>query len=493
MRCDNEVGNAKGRRRTEHEKPRPGSSWLGTSKVGVWNEVIALALSLAGFLFGINGAFAAAARLPNIILIIADDVGYGELGAQGFLGDVPTPSIDSIARQGVRFRHAYAASPLCSPSRVGIVTGRFPARIGHDFNPGRNERKPGSKFGIPAKVETIAEYLKKKGYATGAFGKWHLGYSAGALPMDKGFDEFFGFLSGAQRYFQKRRSSKGERASGIFRGREPVTERRYLTEAFAREAINFLERHRTQPMFLYLSFNACHAPLQAPARYLSRVQDIKDGKRRKFAAVLAGLDLAVGRVLDQVDALGKKNETIVFFLSDNGGPTDVTTSQNGPLRGGKFKLYDGGIMVPFFIRWPGRFPEGRVYEEFVSTLDIFPTIIGASGGGAGELGLDGIDLAPYVVGKAAGAPHKRLFWRVGRSRAVREGQWKWVLENVGTAPALYNLALDPSEAVDVSGRFPQKALELERKLKQWDSEMAPPAWSRGGRENWSSRSRTDGT
>ena len=273
---------------------------------------------------------------PNIVVILADDLGYGELGCQGFAHDIPTPNIDSIAAAGVRFTNGYVSGPYCSPTRAAFMTGRYQTRFGHEFNPGPAQAA-GETFGLPLSETTIADHLKDAGYATGWFGKSHLGYQPPFHPLKGGFEEYFGFLGAAHSYLD----ASADRGNPILRGTTPTRDiHGYTTDAFAREAVDFIDMHKSSPWFCYLAFNAVHAPLQATPKYLSRFPNIRDEKRLPFAAMLSAMDDGVGSVLAKIRELGLEDNTLIFFFSDNGGPTRQTTSNNGPLRG--FKGADVG-------------------------------------------------------------------------------------------------------------------------------------------------------
>lgn len=346
-----------------------------------WLQIPAIALGLA---LSAATALAAGSAKPNVIIILADDLGYGDLGFQGCL-DIPTPRIDSLARNGVRCTNGYVTGANCSPTRAGLLTGRYQQRFGHEFNPAetRNER-----FGLPIFETTIADRLKAAGYVTGIVGKWHLGFDRRYHPLERGFDEFFGFLGGSHPYFPGR-------GPAIYRGTRAVGEQEYLTDAFGREAVSFITRHKDQPFFLYLAFNAVHLPKQATDDRLARFASITDPARRNYAAMLAALDLAVGKVLDTVRSERLEEKTLIFFLSDNGGPTrmgGINGSRNEPLRGSKRTTLEGGVRVPFVVQWKGKIPVGTVYEEPVIQLDILPTALAAAEVGIRpEWHLDGVD------------------------------------------------------------------------------------------------------
>jgi arylsulfatase A-like enzyme len=413
----------------------------------------------------------AAPRRPNIVLIVADDLGYAELGVQG-CKDIPSPHIDSIARAGVRFTNGYVSCPVCSPTRAGLATGRYQQRFGHEFNPGPNQLE-NPDFGLPLDQTTLADRLKAQGYATGMFGKWHLGYQPRFHPMKRGFDEFFGFPGGSHSYVDP----LGEVGNPILRGTTPVNEKEYLTNAFAREALSFIDRHARDPFFVYLPFNAVHLPLQGLESYLAKFAGIQDQKRRTFAAMHACMDDAVGRVLKMLRDTNNEENTLVFFISDNGGPTPKTTSGNLPLRGYKSQVLEGGIRVPFLMQWKGRLPAGKVYDYPVISLDIHPTAVAAIGGAipAGAK-LDGVNLLPYLTGAARGRPHERLYWRFGPQWAIRSGDWKLLVMRGGERE-LYNLAEDIGEKNNLLSAQPAKAKELLAEYQAWNSQLVAPKWA----------------
>ena len=411
----------------------------------------------------------AAARKPNIVLIVADDLGYAELGVQG-AKDIRTPNIDSIARNGVRFTDGYVSCPVCSPTRAGLMTGRYQQRFGHEFNPGPAQLAT-DNFGLPLTETTVADRLKAQGYVTGMFGKWHLGYRPAYHPQKRGFDEFFGFLGGAHSYIDP----LGDKANPILRGTQPVDEKEYITEAFAREAVAFIDRHQREPFFLYLPFNAVHAPLQGMEKYLARYAHIQDEKRRTFAAMHAAMDDGVGRVLKTLRDTKNEENTLVFFISDNGGPTPSTSSRNDPLRGYKGQVLEGGIRVPYLVQWKGRIPAGKVYNQPVISLDILPTAVAAAGGKVpAEAKVDGVNLLPYLTGDATGSPHHSLYWRFGEQWAIRSGDWKVV--GLGESRELYNLAQDIGEKSNLEPGDPERTNKLWALYKEWNGQLAQPLW-----------------
>ncbi|MEK7466357.1 MAG: sulfatase-like hydrolase/transferase [Planctomycetota bacterium] len=409
----------------------------------------------------------------NIVVIVADDLGYAELGCQG-CPDIATPNIDSIARDGVRFTAGYATCAVCAPTRAALMLGRYQQRYGFEHNPG----PPGNSspvFGLPEGVPTLAERLRDAGYSTGMVGKWHLGYSKGTRPLDRGFQEFFGFLAGAHDYDPE----KPQNADPLRRGEEPVTEKEYLTRAFSREAAAFIKKRAGEPFFLYMTFNAVHAPMQPDPACAERVAGIKNADRRKFASMLTSLDDAVGVILAALREHKVEERTLVFFMSDNGGPTLQTTSSNTPLSGQKGMVYEGGIRVPYLARWKGRLPAGKVYDEPVSTMDIHATALAAAGVKLPEdPNLDGASLLPFLEGKAEGRPHEALFWRMGAQAAARVGDWKLVMEK-GEPDALFNLKEDIGERENLAVENAEKLKELRAAYAEWEKGTIAAKWKRG--------------
>jgi arylsulfatase A-like enzyme len=428
--------------------------------------------SVALALLSANPA-SAQARKPNILIILCDDVGYGEFGFQG-AKDVPTPHIDSIAKNGIRFTQGYVSGPYCSPTRAGLLTGRYQTRYGHEFN------GQGPKFGLPLSERTLAQMLKGLGYATCCIGKWHLGFEPQFHPTKRGFDEFYGTLANTPFYHPK--NFVDSRVSTEVR--EVADAKFYTTQAYGDRAVDWLDKHRKEPWFLYLPFNAQHAPLQAPKEYLDRFAHIKDEKRRTFAAMMSAMDDAVGRVLAKIRELGQEEETLIVFLSDNGGPTQQTSSNNGPLRGFKATTLEGGVRVPFCMQWKGRLPAGKVYEHPIIQLDLVPTCVQAAGGKVDPAWkLDGVDLMPYLTGKISERPHETLYWRFGEQWAIRKGDWKLVVSRIdGPQPRLFNLAHDIGESKDLMAQQPERAKELKGLYDVWNAEQAKSLWGPAGKE-----------
>ncbi len=415
---------------------------------------------------------------PNIVVILADDLGYADVGMHG-CKDIPTPHIDSIAANGVRFTDGYANHPVCSPSRAGLLTGRYQHRFGFEHNSGP-EDYAASNFGIPRDVPLLAERLKEAGYATCMVGKWHVGFKPGLRPHERGFDYFYGFHSGARTFYPV-----GPRQNNpLYRnGIEFKDESEYLTDAFARDTVQFIDKHMAagsdRPFFVYLAFNAVHAPLEATEEYESRFPKIKDAKRKTYAGMTAAMDDAVGRVLKTLKRHGQERNTLVFFYSDNGGPTYQTTSRNDPLRGFKGQMFEGGIRVPFTVQWPAGIPAGTIYRHPVMGFDVHVTALAAAGL---KLESDGKDLVPFLNGSKKAVPHQSLFWRAGANHAARVGDWKLVSER-GKPDALFHLAEDIGEQHDLAATRPNKLKELQAAYEVWDAKMEKPRWIRQDRNN----------
>ena len=410
-------------------------------------------------------------KRPNIVVIISDDMGYADIGCHG-CKDIKTPSIDSIARNGVRFTNGYVSCPVCSPTRAGLATGRYQQRFGHEYNTGPPPGGLRENVGLPLTEVTIANVLKSAGYATGAVGKWHLGMVPHFHPFKRGYDEFFGFLHGGHSYIDP---SLGT-FNPVLRGTEPVDEKEYLTDAFSREAVAFVERHRKETFFLYLAYNAVHTPMQAPERYKDSFQHIADAKRRVYAGMLTAMDEGIGKLLSKLRELGIEDNTLLFFINDNGGPT-ANASNNGPFRATKGTMYEGGIRVPFMVQWPDRLKAGQVYEHPVIALDILPTAAAAAGAELPkDRKLDGVDLLPYLAGKRGTQPHEMLFWRAGQNSAARKGNWKLV--KMGGETGLFDLASDVGESKDLKQEKPGVLKEMEAAFERWNSQMIEPVWTR---------------
>lgn len=455
------------------------------------------------------------ASRPNVLLIVADDLGYGELGCYGGR-DVPTPHLDALARSGVRFTQGYVTASFCAPSRAALLTGRYQTRFGYEKNPtGAANADP--RIGLPLTQRTLADHLQGVGYATGLVGKWHLGGTPPFHPYRRGFDEFFGFLHEGHYYVSPpwqgvttwlRRTALPSGGKGrwtspdgrivwtthmgnsepdydadnpILRGSQPVAETENLTDAFSREACDFIRRHESQPFFLYLAYNAVHSPLQVADAYREKFRHIPDIHRRIFAGLLSHLDDGIGRVLAQLKASNLEKNTLVIFLSDNGGATRELTSSNAPLRGEKGSVFEGGLRVPFIVRWPQHFPEGTTSDRPVIAMDATVTALAAAGVPTDPKQFDGVDLRGTTgPGAASASAEERTFyWRMGPRRALRQGPWKLVGEAVRGGPGpwqLYNLVDDIAEQNDLAAREPARVQALRERYEAWSVAQATPIW-----------------
>ncbi len=418
-----------------------------------------------------------AAEKPNIVVIVGDDMGYADVGFHG-CKDIPTPNLDALAKADTRFTSGYVSGPYCSPTRAGLLTGRYQTRFGHEFNGN------GPEVGLPLSETTIADRLKTAGYATAWVGKWHLGGADKFHPQKRGFDTAFGFLGGAHPYFP----GKGE---PILRGTKDANETEYLTDAFGREAVSFVDKNKAKPFFLYLAFNAVHTPMHATDERLKKFADIKDNQRRTYAAMMWAMDEAIGKLLAKLKEEKLDKNTLIVFFSDNGGPTMQGTSVNGsvntPLRGSKRTTLEGGVRVPFVMSWPGKIPAGRVFAAPVIQLDVLPTALAAAGVEIkADWMLDGVNLIPHLSGPVLKDPHDALFWRFGQQTAARKGDWKLVKYDAvadggkGTSPArLYNLADDIGEKTDLAAKHPDKVKELQGAWDEWNKGNVAPLWGGG--------------
>jgi arylsulfatase A-like enzyme len=402
----------------------------------------------------------------NIVLILADDVGYGDLGAYG--NDVVrTPHLDRLAAEGIRFTQAYVSAPLCAPSRAALLTGRDHNRYGYD-DPGTyaSEMSDATRVRLSRDEVLLSNRLRQAGRATGVFGKWHLGSRWGYRPHGRGFDTFFGHLSGGHDYFDWRGGLWGP----VYRDGEELREDRYLTDATAEEAVAFIEHRASQPFFAYVPFTAIHPPFQAPEAALQSYAHLPE-LQRTLAAMITALDEGVGSILDALDRLGIAEQTLVIFLSDNGGHF----SSNGLLHGGKGNLLEGGIRVPLLARWTGVLPAGAVFEQPVSSLDVVPTVLAAAGLEATGPALDGVDLLPYLRGERADPPHEALFWRFRDQWAVRVGPLKPVhvqeRPELPATPRLYDLAADVGETRDLSAERPRQVEMLMQRFRSWERSL----------------------
>jgi arylsulfatase A-like enzyme len=441
----------------------------------------------------VSAALAAAEHAkPNVLVILADDLGYRDVGFQGAT-DVPTPHLDALAASGVRCTQGYVSAPVCSPSRAGLLTGRNGVRFGYEFNPGFPTKLA---YGLPRSERTLASRLGEAGYHTGAIGKWHLGESAGSAPGDHGFAYWHGILSGAHRYlgFDPKASFHTADAP-LVEGRElrKTSFEGHLTAHFTTKAVHFIKESQDKPWFLYLSYTAPHSPFEPSEADQKPVAGIADPVRRAYAGLIVGLDRGVGRVVKALEESGQRERTLIVFLSDNGGahansrlypankglPPEQCKefSDNAPLRGFKHSLWEGGVRVPFVVSWPGRIPAG-VSDAPVWSLDIAATALAAAGAPQ-QADADGVDLLPYFSKATATPPRQELYIRYGidgvPGRMLRTGPLKLV-DNEG-AVKLYDVVADPGETRDLARDRPQDLARLEARWKELEAGFQPALWA----------------
>jgi arylsulfatase A-like enzyme len=389
------------------------------------------------------------ARKPNILFVVIDDLGYGDLGCYGS-PVIESPQLDRLATQGVRLTQYYVAVPLCAPTRVSFMTGKYPQRTSLPDNP--NWKDPNS--GLSPDETTLAELLTDAGYHTGLVGKWHLGYSEKFRPLKQGFQEYYGFLSGWADYYEH---TYRDGSKWMFKNEQRFDEPGYMTDLLTREAISYLDRHQDDPFFLYVAYNAPHWPHQAPDEWMKR------SKSGAFGAMVACLDDSIGKVIGHLDELGLADETLVIFMSDNGGDG---SGSNAPLSGGKGNLREGGIRVPFIARWPGKIPAGKDIDEPIVSMDLFATFAKVGGAELPEgVVVDGKDVLPVLAGKAK-SPHKIMFWQHKNQSVARQGDLK-LLRQDGEADRLYNVVADLGEKNDLAAERPDVVKELGAALDRW--------------------------
>lgn len=419
---------------------------------------------------------------PNVLLIVSDDQGYADLGCAGGDG-VKTPHLDRLATDGVRATNFYVAWPACTPSRGSLLTGRYPQRnglydmirndlvnYGHKYTEAEYAVSPEMTLGLDVREVTVADVLSRAGYRCGMVGKWDSGRAKRFLPPRRGFDFFYGFANTGIDYWTHERYG----VPSMFRGLDRVKEEGYATDLFEREALRFLRESAGQPWFLYLAFNAPHSAssltdraVQAQDAYLKLFPD-RDPKaaRTKYLAAVANMDHAIGRVLATVEAAGATKDTLVLFLSDNGGPK---VADNGPLRGTKSQVFEGGLRVPLVARWPGVLPASRVTDEFLTALEVFPTVLAATGAAPPKgVVLDGFDMRPILAGKQP-SPRKEMFWQRRGDRAARVGAYKWVESAAGSG--LFDLTTDVGEKHDLSIERPAELARVKARWGAWRKEM----------------------
>ena len=472
-----------------------------------------------------EGPAAAAAapeqRPPNIVLILADDLGYNDITLNGggvAGGAVPTPNINSIAHEGVVFTNGYAGNATCAPSRAAIMTGRYATRFGFEFTPApvafmklistyahglhpaifHSERvsqvPPVAQQAVPTSEITVAQLLKTRGYHTVFLGKWHLGETPQAAPNARGFDETLGFLAGASMYLRK----NDPQAENSYQDFDPIDKflwanlsfavtnngsRRfypfeYMTDYLGDEAVKAIKANQNRPFFIYLAFNAPHTPLQALKSDYDALPQIKDHRLRVYGAMVRALDRNVGHVLSALRENGLDQNTLVFFTSDNGGANYIGLPDiNRPYRGWKATFFEGGIHVPFFMKWPAKIRAGTIYPLPVAHVDIFSTAAGAAGAPIpSDRVMDGVNVFPFLDGASAGTPHGTLFWRSGPYKTLLKGEWKLQIDDKPNKIWLFNLKQDPTEHHNLAETNPQQVQTLMKVLDQIDGQQAKPLW-----------------
>ncbi|WP_235299520.1 sulfatase-like hydrolase/transferase [Portibacter marinus] len=420
---------------------------------------------------------------PNLILIIADDLGYADVGFNGST-EIPTPYIDRIANEGVKFTNGYVSYPVCGPSRAGIITGRYQDRFGFSRNPLFTPND--SLSGLPLAEETLADVLAKADYKCVALGKWHLGAHYSQHPNQRGFSDFYGFLSGGHHYFPEKWTLKDEfeaktqfdgYKTKLLRNQERIEETEYLTDAISREAISYIDKYKEEPFFLYVAYNAPHTPMQATEMYLQRFSHIEDEKRRTYAAMVSAVDDGVGGILEKLKELELEEETIVCFISDNGGPLKINASLNTPLRGKKGDVFEGGLRVPFAMKWKGVIPPGLTFEEPVISLDIFATMVGQIAPDIDTKNeIDGVDLIPYISGDTDHPPHPFLYWRKYDQKhyAMRSGENKLI--DMDGNRMYYNVEKDIDESENTIDRNKKTYEEEWTKFNEWYHSLQDPVF-----------------
>ncbi|MEL6108693.1 MAG: sulfatase-like hydrolase/transferase [Planctomycetota bacterium] len=464
---------------------------------------IALLLLLGVSQVSAAGPQAASKTHYNIVVIVADDLGYGETGMMGNR-EIPTPNIDALAESGIRCTSGYVTASYCSPSRAGLVTGRYQGRFGYDANPtGKRNLLPTS--GLPNSEQTFVQSLRDAGYRTGLVGKWHLGGTPAKHPLKRGFESFYGFLheghyyvpgpphEGVYTMLRDTSISNGERVregnlirgnyarmseppydqdNPILRGDEKIQEPRYLTDAIAEEAVDFIDKHHDQPFCLMVCFNAVHSPMQASEADVETLRRIRDIQRRIFGGMVLALDRGVGMVTAAIDEQALRRNTLVVFVSDNGGPTAELTSSNAPLRGGKGTLYEGGVRVPMIWSLPGKLPAGRAESRIVTSLDIAATALDLAKLEPNPMA-DGISLFDWIDDPINGG-HEEVFWRMpGGRAAMRIGNWKIVRPRRSERFELYHLESDLGEQRDLSATQREKLKELTNRWRSLNATMQP--------------------
>ncbi|MCK4922236.1 MAG: sulfatase-like hydrolase/transferase [Bacteroidales bacterium] len=404
---------------------------------------------------------------PNFVIILADDLGYGDVGFTGGT-QIKTPHIDALAKAGVTFTQGYVSAPVCGPSRAGLMTGRNQVNFGFDNNPIVDLPQFDHNFvGLPVGEETLADRLADLGYVNRLVGKWHLGEAEHFHPLKRGFHEFWGYLGGGHNYFPAKPDGEAYPNKIIcnYKKPQPIT---YITDDKGDECVDFIRQHKDEPFFLYASFNAPHAPMQATKEDLKLFTHIKDKKRRTYCAMVHRLDVNVGRIIDELKSQKVYENTVIVFLSDNGGPCSNNTSINAPLNGQKGILLEGGIRVPFVMSYPNQIVADIKYNNPVLSLDLTPTFVALAGGDISpESKIDGVNIFPFINGENSERPHPEMKWRFTISASIREGDWKLV-RLPDRLPMLYNLSNDIAEQNNIADENRDMVERMLKKLGDWD-------------------------
>ena len=403
---------------------------------------------------------------PNIIYIMADDLGYADLSCYG-RKDYQTPDLDKLCSQGMKFMNAYAGAPVCTPTRVAFMTGRYPARLKVGLYEPIAEGKNDSLVGLTPSTPSVAALMKKAGYETYLVGKWHLGYSVENSPNRNGFDYFYGFHAGAIDYISH--------SNDLYENEKRIEQPGYTTNLWADKAVELINKPHTKPFFLAIMFNAPHWPWQVPGDkpYPDGFENwTKGGSPSIYAEMIKSLDSAIGKIVETVDNK-KLTNTVIIFTSDNGGER---YSDNSPYKGSKMSLWEGGIREPAFVRWPGKIKEGSVTNQIVTTMDWTATILSLAGGKADKkFRLDGINVTPILTSKNKDV-ERTLYWRIfqrKQNKAVRDGNWKWLQDEKGNE-YLFDLNVDPTENNNVKDQHKDIFEKLRTKYLKWEATMLKP-------------------
>ncbi len=415
---------------------------------------------------------------PNIVVILADDLGYNDVSFNGAT-EIQTPEIDALANNGVIFKNGYVTHPYCGPSRAGLLTGRYQARFGLENNPDYNPSDP--HMGLPITEELFPKKLQEAGYTTGMVGKWHIGAAAHFQPLSRGFDYFYGFLGGGHNYFPEEIDFRGDSYKIPLQENHGLGDfDEYLTTALSRKAAGFINENKDDPFFLYVAYNAPHAPLEAPAELEEKYKHIEDPERRTYLAMVDAMDQGIGMIVDALKDSGNFENTLIFFLSDNGGvypeawlPT-FDWADNSPFRRGKVALLEGGVHVPFIAHWPEKIAKGQTFDGLVSALDIAATSMRLSEYKGDVSKLEGVDLLPYFEGQKADSPHKALYWRLGEGDplwCIRTEKYKYMNQPLpGVGKCFFDLEQDPTEKNNLLGKYPEQQAELASLWNDWNKD-----------------------